>query len=102
MKQTKEALGVQFPHSEIEYNKQLKLYAYEVGYIDIREPKPRTCHISIAVYDEEQINALAALGINITDFITDNFNRNGFYVECIRKFDRKVLTVSLSDLYFNH
>lgn len=83
------------------YEKQIKLYAYEVEFVDLRAPKPREHLIEMAIYDDERINALSALGLNVTDYIEKQFNIGGFHVISIKKAARQQATISLQALYFS-
>lgn len=49
-------------NNNMKLEKRITLTAYEVEYIDNREPKPRTIHWEQIVLDGGRLSALARLG----------------------------------------
>ena len=65
--------------------KRVNLYAFEVEYIDQREPKPRTVHAQTVVLDGGKISALNRLDMRPAGWITQQFEKDGYTVASINK-----------------
>ena len=79
--------------------KRVNLYAFEVEYIDQREPKPRTVHTQTVVLDGGKISALARLDMRPAGWITQKFERDGYTVASIHKGETIAAHVDLADLW---
>jgi len=60
--------------------KQLVLTGYTVKYVDLRESKPRPLYTEVFTLEKADSDALAALGMNVANFITDRYKRSGYHV----------------------
>ena len=58
--------------------KRLNITGYTVKYYDCREPKPRQIREEIYIMDSEAKAALALLGLDMTDFIRNRYERGGY------------------------
>lgn len=65
--------------------KRITLTAYEVEYIDTREPKPRTIHREQIVLDGGRLSALARLGQTPAAFIAQQYEAVGFRVASLHR-----------------
>lgn len=65
--------------------KRITLTAYEVEYVDTREPKPRTVYWELVVLDGGRLSALARLGQSPAAFIAQHYEAAGFRVASIHR-----------------
>lgn len=79
--------------------KKINLTAFEVEYIDIREPKPRTIHWGQIVLDGGRLSALARLGQTPAAFITQQYEAVGFRVASIHRGETIEARVDLPALW---
>ena len=79
--------------------KRITLTAYEVEYIDAREPKPRTVHWEQIVLDGGRLSALARLGQTPAAFIAQQYEAVGFRVASIRHGETIEASVDLPALW---
>jgi len=80
--------------------KQLVLTGYRVQFVDLREPKPRTVHEEIYVLDRSGAEALALLGMNVADFITARYVRDGYHVTSVERIaPKRAATLDLCQLW---
>lgn len=79
--------------------KRITLTAYEVEYIDTREPKPRTIHWEQIVLDGGRLSALARLGQIPAAFITQQYESAGFRVSSIHRGESVEASVDLPALW---
>ena len=83
----------------MKFEKTITLTAYEVEYIDQREPKPRTVHRETVVLDGDRLAALESLGMRPTGYISQQFERNGYTVAAIRRGETINAHVDLAELW---
>ena len=83
----------------MKFFKTIKLTAYEVEYIDQREPKPRTVKREAVVLDGGRISALGRLGIRPAGWISQQFAAPGYTVTTVRKGESLGVDVDLSELW---
>ena len=79
--------------------KRITLTAYEVEYIDTREPKPRTIHWEQIVLDGGRLSALARLGQTPAAFIAQQYEAAGFRVASIHRGETIEARVDLPALW---
>lgn len=79
--------------------KKINLTAFEVEYIDTREPKPRTIHWGQIVLDGGRLSALARLGQTPAAFITQQYEAVGFRVASIHRGETIEALVDLPALW---
>ena len=79
--------------------KRITLTAYEVEYIDTREPKPRTIHWEQIVLDGGRLSALARLEQTPAAFITQQYEPAGFRVSSIHRGESVEASVDLPALW---
>lgn len=78
---------------------RVNLTAFEVEYIDTREPKPRAVHWEQVVLDGNRLGALARLGQTPASFICHEYEAAGFRVSTIRRGGTVEADVDLSELW---
>ena len=61
------------------------LTAYEVEFVDLREPQPRAHHTELHILTNTQMAALEALSLDVQNYIRERFAKGGFHVLCVRK-----------------
>ena len=61
--------------------RKLTLTGYTVKYVDLREPKLRTVYEEVYTVDGDTKGSFDKLGLNLTDYIRDRYERGG-YVCC--------------------
>lgn len=83
----------------MKFFKTINLTAYEVEYIDQREPKPRTVKHETVVLDGGRISALGRLGIRPAGWITQQFAAHGYTVTTVRKGESLGTDVDLYELW---
>ncbi|MBM6717921.1 hypothetical protein H6B15_14780 [Gemmiger formicilis] len=83
----------------MKFEKTITLTAYEVEYIDQRQPKPRTVHRETVVLDGDRLAALEGLGMRPTGYLTQQFERSGYTVATIRRGETINAHVDLSELW---
>ena len=83
----------------MKFFKTINLAAYEVEYIDQREPKPRTVKREVVVLDGGRISALDRLGIRPAGWISQQFAAQGYTVTTVRKGESLGADVDLSELW---
>lgn len=81
------------------FTAELTLTGYNVEYVDLREPKPRQHRTTTAVYNSETVRAVNKLGISMNDYITDYFNKGGYFVLTIEKKPKQIVTVDIGSLF---
>ena len=79
--------------------KKINLTAFEVEYIDTREPKPRTVHWEQVVLDGGRLSALARLGQTPAAFIGQQYEAAGFRVSSIHRGETIEARVDLPALW---
>lgn len=79
--------------------KTITLTAYEVEYIDQRQPKPRTVHRETVVLDGGKLSALERLGMRPAGYLAQQFERNGYTVATIRRGETINANVDLAELW---
>lgn len=79
--------------------KTITLTAYEVEYIDRRQPKPRTVHRETVVLDGGKLSALERLGMRPAGYLAQQFERNGYTVATIRRGETINANVDLAELW---
>lgn len=79
--------------------KIITLTAYEVEYIDQRQPKPRTVHRETVVLDGGKLSALERLGMRPAGYLTQQFERSGYTVATIRRGETINAHVDLAELW---
>lgn len=83
----------------MKFEKTITLTAYEVEYIDQRQPKPRTVHRETVVLDGDRLAALESLGMRPAGYISHQFERNGYTVAAIRRGETINAHVDLAELW---
>ena len=83
----------------MKFEKTITLTAYEVEYIDQRQPKPRTVHRETVVLDGGKLSALERLGLRPAGYLTQQFERSGYTVATIRRGESINARVDLSALW---
>lgn len=79
--------------------KRITLTAYEVEYIDTREPKPHTIHWEQIVLDGGRLSALARLGQTPAAFIAQQYEAAGFRMSSIHRGETIEARVDLPALW---
>lgn len=79
--------------------KRIPLYAFEVEYTDQREPKPRTVHRELFVLDRDRVAALDLLQVPVPDWIAQQYNRQGYFVQDVRKAGRESVFIDTAVLW---
>lgn len=79
--------------------KKINLTAFEVEFIDTREPKPRAVHWEQIVLDGGRLSALARLGQSPAAFITQQYEAVGFRVASIHRGESVETSVNLPALW---
>lgn len=80
--------------------KKMTLTGYNVQYVDLREPKPRTIHTQIYPVDRDWQEAVALLGLNVTDVIRARYERGGYKALSVDRIAGKRLTsIDLGELW---
>lgn len=79
--------------------KTITLTAYEVEYIDQRQPKPRTVHRETVVLDGGKLSALERLGMRPAGYLAQQFERSGYTVATIRRGETINAHVDLAELW---
>lgn len=77
----------------------ITLTAYEVEYIDQRQPKPRTVHRETVVLDGGKLSALERLGMRPAGYLAQQFERSGYTVATIRRGETINAHVDLAELW---
>lgn len=83
----------------MKFEKAITLTAYEVEYIDQRQPKPRTVHRETVVLDGGKLSALERLGMRPAGYLAQQFERSGYTVATIRRGETINAHVDLSALW---
>lgn len=83
----------------MKFEKTITLTAYEVEYIDQRQPKPRTVHRETVVLDGGKLSALERLGMRPTGYLAQQFERSGYTVATIRRGETINAHVDLAELW---
>lgn len=79
--------------------KRIPLYAFEVEYTDQREPKPRTVRRELFVLDRDRVAALDLLQVPVPDWIAQQYNRQGYFVQDVRKAGRESVFIDTAVLW---
>lgn len=79
--------------------KKINLTAFEVEYIDTRDPKPRAVHWEQIVLDGGRLSALSRLGQTPAAFITQQYEATGFRVASIHRGESVEASVDLPALW---
>ncbi len=79
--------------------KTITLTAYEVEYIDQRQPKPRTVHRETVVLDGGKLSALERLEMRPAGYLAQQFERSGYTVATIRRGETINAHVDLAELW---
>lgn len=83
----------------MKFFKTINLTAYEVEYIDQRQPKPRTVHRETVVLDGGKLSALERLGMRPAGYLAQQFERSGYTVATIRRGETINAHVDLAELW---
>lgn len=83
----------------MKFEKTITLTAYEVAYIDQRQPKPRTVHRETVVLDGGKLSALERLGMRPAGYLAQQFERSGYTVATIRRGETINAHVDLTELW---
>ncbi len=83
----------------MKFEHRFNLTAFEVEYIDTREPKPRTVHWEQIVLDGGRLSALARLGQTPAAFIGQQYEAAGFHVSSIHRGETVEAEVDLPTLW---
>lgn len=83
----------------MKFEKTINLTAYEVEYIDQRQPKPRTVHRETVVLDGGKLSALERLGMRPAGYLAQQFERSGYTVATIRRGETINAHVDLAELW---
>lgn len=83
----------------MKFEKTINLTAYEVEYIDQRQPKPRTVHRETVVLDGGKLSALERLGMRPAGYLAQQFERSGYTVATIRQGETINAHVDLAELW---
>ena len=83
----------------MKFEKTIHLTAYEVEYIDQRQPKPRTVCRETVVLDGGRISALNRLGMRPAGYIAQQMQAEGYAVTNIRPAEQLDVQVDLADLW---
>lgn len=83
----------------MKFEKAITLTAYEVEYIDQRQPKPRTVHRETVVLDGGKLSALERLGMRPAGYLAQQFERSGYTVATIRRDETINAHVDLAELW---
>lgn len=83
----------------MKFEKTITLTAYEVEYIDQRQPKPRTVHRETVVLDGGTLSALERLGMRPAGYLAQQFERSGYTVATIRRGETINAHVDLAELW---
>lgn len=77
------------------------LTAYEVEFVDLREPQPRPHHTELHILTNTQMAAIEVLGLDLQNYIRERFAKGGYHVLCVRKVKGGSIEVSkdLNELY---
>lgn len=78
----------------------IMLTGYTVKYVDLRKPKPRTIREEVYTLDKCGMDALAALGLNVADYITARYECGGYHVLSIERITaRRTVSLDLRQLW---
>lgn len=83
----------------MKFEKTITMTAYEVEYIDQRQPKPRTVHRETVVLDGGKLSALERLGLRPAGYLTQQFEHSGYTVATIRRGETISAHVDLAELW---
>lgn len=83
----------------MKFDKTIILTAFEVEYIDKRQPKPRIVLWQTVILDGGRLSALERLGLRPAVYISQQFERSGYAVASIRKGETITAQVDLDDLW---
>lgn len=83
----------------MKFEKTITLTAYEVEYIDQRQPKPRTVHRETVVLDGDRLAALERLEMRPAGYISQQFERSGYTVAAIHRGETINAHVDLTELW---
>lgn len=83
----------------MKFVKTITMTAYEVEYIDQRQPKPRTVHQDTIVLDGGKLSAMERLGLRPAGYLTQQFERSGYTVATIRRGETISAYVDLAELW---
>lgn len=83
----------------MKFEKTINLTAYEVEYVDQRQPKPRTVHRETVVLDGDRLAALERLGMRPAGYLAQQFERSGYTVATIRQGETINAHVDLAELW---
>ena len=82
--------------------RKLTLTGYTVKYVDLREPKLRTVYEEIYTVDGDTKGSFDKLGLNLTDYIRDRYERGGYVCCSIERIKaRRQVDVDLRELWEN-
>lgn len=80
--------------------KKMTLTGYNVQYVDLREPKPRTIREEVYAADRDWLEAVALLGMNVADTIKARYERGGYKALSVDRIAGKRLTsIDLGELW---
>lgn len=63
----------------------ITLSGYDVKYVDMREPKPRSVYVETFVLDTDTIAAAGRVGLEIPELIRQRYERGGYHVLTVEK-----------------
>lgn len=80
--------------------RKLTLTGYTVKYVDLREPKPRAVYEEVYTVDGDTKGSFDKLGLNLTDYIRDRYERGGYVCCSIERIKaRRQVDVDLRELW---
>lgn len=83
----------------LKLNQKIAMVAFEVAYIDRREPKPRREHTERVVLNGARLNALERLGQTPAGWITQRFEAQGYAVQQVKRSETLTADVDLNALW---
>ena len=80
--------------------KQIVITGFQIKYMDLREPKPRTPKEEIYTVENDWLDAMITLHLDVHDAIRARYERLGYKVFNIGRISPKcVVTLDLNDLW---
>lgn len=82
--------------------KQLTLTGFQIQYIDLREPKPRTPREETYVVDSQWTEAMGFIGFNVMDAIKTRYEKGGYHVISLHQIKpKRVVNVDLHEIWYS-
>ena len=80
--------------------KQIVITGFQIKYVDLREPKPRTPHEEIYTVESDWLDAMGTLHLDVHEAIRARYERLGYKVFNIGRISPKcVVTLDLNELW---